>query len=205
MRKLLSGVLLILFISLFTSTDIYGQKVCIHDLGKLYVAYQDNGDNTLENYGGMARFIYPNNWYRRNQVQLWYNIFVAKQWKNKAGGTYDMQIWTPEKNHPGTAIAYSMITKKRFKSPTAIVNGLDVSVPFVGTVDATIKSDSYIEWVYKVKDVIGMKSRQQSWAYVNQNFDDFHGHFSSAERTMTASRSVMALPAGPEYSVERIE
>ena len=72
MNKLLSGFVLSFIILIFICFPAYGQKAGIHDVGKLYVAYQDDAWNVGEGYGGIATFVYPQNFYRRKQVQLWW-------------------------------------------------------------------------------------------------------------------------------------
>jgi len=173
MRKLLSVFLLSFCILIFFYINTSGQKVAIHDLGKLKVIYQDNGWNTLEFYGGLPSFTYPNGFYQREMLQIWQNVFVAKQWTNADGETEDMPYWTPTKNHPGFGQGISVVTYKRFEPPTIIVDGNDITTPFIGKVDHNIKSDVYAEWIWKTLDVFGIKSRHQSWTYVNQNHDDY--------------------------------
>jgi hypothetical protein len=173
MRKLLLGFLFGFLVLFFTYTDIYGQKVAIHDLGKLLVKYQDDGWNDLEFYGGLPSFTYPSGFYQRELLQMWEIMFIAKEWKNLQGVTENMAYWGPSKNHPGFAKGLSIITYKRATPPTIIVNRMNITQPFIGKVDPSIKSDVYAEWIFKTLDVIGLQSRHQAWTYVNQNHDDY--------------------------------
>ncbi len=142
-------------------------------MGKLNVTFIETGVNTREDYSGVASMIYPHGFYNRRNLELWFNMFVAKNWINPEGEIETNVVWSPEKTYDGSAIPISIITHNRFEPPTIIINNKNATLPFVGMVDPNIPSDSYVEWVYGTQEVIGIKSFHRSYAYVNSNHDDY--------------------------------
>jgi hypothetical protein len=174
MRKLLISFSLVFLILLYTFNDLYAQKAGYHDLGKLVVGFINSGENSLESYFGSATtFTYPQGFYHRELLQLWFNVFVTRSWINAQGGKLDGAYWTPEKNNPGIGKGISITTYKRFQPPTTIVNGMDITKPFIGKVDHNIVSDCYIDFTMKTMDVLGLLQRHQSWTYTNPYHDDY--------------------------------
>lgn len=172
MNKLLSGFLLVFFILIFTYNPAFG-KNAVHELGKAFIVYPDDANGLNQGYKDLFRFVYPNGMYLRGMGQEWYMHFVAKKWIDKNGETHEYCYTGPMHNHPGRHITLGMTLYKKAEPATIIVNGLNITQPFYGKIEPSLKSDIYIDWKHKVLDLMGLESHYETWSYVNQNHDDY--------------------------------
>ncbi len=173
MKKIFTVSAIGFFLLLLIVSQSYSQKVAKHDLGKLYVTITDNAWMINEEWGKTAQIQYPNGFYRRECMKFWMNMFMAKNWINAQGSKEDETIWTPEKTYTGTALGLHMYTYNRFTRPTIIVDGNNITQPFVGRIDNNIPSDVYVDYKFRTIDAIGIESHHETWTYVNENHDDY--------------------------------
>ena len=144
-----------------------------HDLGKFRLTYQNDNNNENEGWFANCGAWYPNGLYRRDCLQHWYNMYIAKDYKTAAGSTLPVEYWCAQKEHNGTGLGIYARTYKKHPTPTIIVDGFDMTIPFIGTVDGSISSDVYAECSWKALVTLGMEVQQKTWSYVNGNHDDY--------------------------------